>query len=89
MKKMTRRNFLKTTAAGAAAVAAVSILGACGGSSSTANTGSSAAPADGGNQAADGEVVTLRYALVDADNSNYAQGAYKCAGWLRSTPMAK
>ena len=85
MKKMTRRNFLKTTAAGAAAVAAVSILGACGGSSSTASTGSSAAPADGGNQAdagnqaADGEVVTLRYALVDADNSNYAQGAYKCA----------
>lgn len=86
MKKITRRNFLKTTAAGAAAVAAVSVLGACGGSSSSATgssmTSSSAAPAAAADNAATDaatDALVLRYALTDADNSNYAQGAYKCA----------
>lgn len=88
MKKISRRNFLQGAAATVATVAAVSALGACGngGSSSSASGSSSAATqaAGGETQAAGGDAaaaaeVTLKYSLVDADNSNYAQGAYKIA----------
>lgn len=53
MKKLTRREFMRGMAAGAVGVAAASVLGGCGGSSSTAPAGgsSSAAPADNGSAA--------------------------------------
>ncbi|GEM_PF-592512 len=82
MKKISRRQFIKTAAAGAAGVAAMSILGACSGgsssSSSSSSSGSSSKPAEtkaaGGDAAPmEEKTYTIRCGITVSTDSVAAQ----------------
>lgn len=81
MKKMTRRTFLKSAAASAAALTAAGVLGACGGSSSSTGTSSAAGsasqaagdPTEAGN-APSGDKVSLTLGTGGTSGTYYAVG---------------